>query len=1055
MPGGEEKLQKQRRKSVVLSPTVFESESQSFSQAFTYEDIYAMEHDRDMLESVVQISEAENSIMADDIRKTLPPVQARNVSDGEPVQTLPAVKNSLQVRREQQRRSDEAKKQSPVGDHISYVINRDIKQWEQERSNSLANLVNGNLDEDANLLLMPLLNGYRKSPNRDQLDPGEQKKYQQDKRAVYFYNEKEQGVLLSLLAGEIKEIKLSGDMFTEEYLEKNSVELIQALNKMEAMYEIMKNPSYEQAVQSMKEADREEMRVKLLIVPAFRNLLSNRLAAKGIKLNGEYIGKENIRTALEAPLPEHRKRYEKEFEDALQKAGMSKSEEQSETELGETVEEQPQEVQQQADFRNNVFRYGMPDMKALKAFLQEKTGVDKKFVNKLLSGKDEDVKSLRYVCNSYHAILKAEITDQSIVKSDLLMDYHRSFVNLCAKIAEKAATSKNKNFRLLSGALGFAAMRAQTYAGMVANLHNDLLYSVKAEEHTETLKEQMDRDGLGAQYEGVHSGRQYIKKQSVDENLFLPRLDTKLRDAVRSEGNNAGDGYRNDSEFVAIVQTCEAYENFIRSAQVPPCRTPAEKAAYKKDIFLLINRLHAYNDRIAALTMRYLEINTKRIKMGADTDATKKKKDRCNVLKDTILDEHSKQYHYERVALLAQRLRNNDFSDAGFNAACTGVVLSEALRNTRLEEVTLEARDYSKKGDALSEVYVRRRLPGEQRDGEEAFVYRKGSDYDSTWDRLHSLSVDMLHLNEVKGNIASFSTMDGQLVDSHKTRRDVAVSLVDKMLGANVIAESSQAMFKFENTRNVLGMGTAVTELTLGTKMAEAHGRPAADLMGKFQLPSKSGRELGSYDDETGSFDLGNPVTMTNMFWLQAIDIICGATDRHLNNVFVERQEDNSIKLTGIDNDLAFGSEFPALETMEDHFAFLNAQKERFFGVDISDVLYFVPVIENAFPCVPKTVYDSVMNLDGRTFAENLRGYLRDNEVVKAVERLKVLQNYFERLNQENKVYDLEKEEELTACQEAVHNKMNDIALAVRKDSENYGHYIASSYFSLFLYARR
>ena len=172
-----------------------------------------------------------------------------------------------------------------------------------------------------------------------------------------------------------------------------------------------------------------------------------------------------------------------------------------------------------------------------------------------------------------------------------------------------------------------------------------------------------------------------------------------------------------------------------------------------------------------------------------------------------------------------------------------------------------------------------------------------------------------------------------------------------------------------------------------------------------------------------------------------------------MNNVFVERQEDNSIKLTGIDNDLAFGSEFPALETMEDHFAFLNAQKDRFSGVDISDVLYFVPVIENAFPCVPKTVYDSVMNLDGRTFAENLRGYLRDNEAVKAVERLKVLQNYFKRLNQENKVYDLEKEEELTACQEAVNNKMNDIARAVREDSKNYGHYIASSYFSLFLYA--
>lgn len=1054
MPGGEEKLQKQRRKSVVLSPTAFESESQSFSQAFTYEDIYAMEHDRDMLESVVQISEAENSIMADDIRKTLPPVQARNVSDGEPVQTLPAVKNSLQVRREQQRRSDEAKKQSPVGDHISYVINRDIKQWEQERSNSLANLVNGNLDEDANLLLMPLLNGYRKSPNGAPLNTGEQKKYQQDKRAVYFYNKNEQGVLLSMLAGEIKEIKLSGDMFTEEYLEKNSVELIQALNKMEAMYEIMKNPSYEQAVQRMKEADREEMRVKLLVVPAFRNLLSNRLAAKGIELNGEYIGKENIRTALEAPLPEHRKRYEKEFEDALQMAGMSKSEEQSETELGETVEEQPQEVQQQADFRNNVFRYGMPDMQALKAFLLEKTGVKKKFVKKLLSGKDEDVKSLRNACNSYHAILNAEIIDPSIEKSDLLMRYHRTFVNLCARIAEKAATSKNKNFRLLSGALGFAAMRAQTYVGMVANLHNDLLYSVKAEGHTETLKEQMDRDGLGAQYEGVHSGRQYIKKQSVDENLLPPRLDTKLRDAVRSEGNDAGDGYRNDSEFVAIVQTCEAYENFIRSAQVPPCRTPAEKAAYKKDIFLLINRLHAYNDRIAALTMRYLEINTRRIKMSAATDAIEKKEARCNVLKDTILDEHSKQYHYERVALLAQRLRNNDFSDAGFNAICTGVVLAEALRNTRLEEVTLEARDYSKKGDALSEVYVRRRLPGEQRDEEEAFVYRKGSDYDSTWDRLDSWSTDMLHLNEVKGNIASFSTMDGQLVDSHKTRRDVAVSLVDKMLGANVIAESSQAMFKFENTRNVLGMGTAVTELTLGTKMAEAHGRPAAELIGKYQLPSKSVRELESYDAETGIFDLGNPVTMTNMFWLQAIDIICGATDRHFNNVFVERQEDNSIKLTGIDNDLAFGAEFPALETMEDHFAFLNEQQKKFRTVNIDRVLYFVPVIENAFPCVPKTVYDSVMNLDGRTFAENLRGYLRDNEAAKAVERLKVLKNYFGRLNQENKVYDLEKEEELTACQEAVHNKMNDIARAGKADSRHNVHYIVSSYFSLFLYGR-
>jgi len=1037
MPGGKGEIQKEKRLSATFAPNVLKTEDLFTKHAFTYEDIYDMEHDRDLSEAVMQIFGTENSVLTDNVKKSMPEVEAKKVSEGTPSQAVPAVKNSLELRREQKRRAAEAKKHSPVGDHVSYVLNRDIRQWEQERANSIEGKESAQaFGEDAKLLLMPMINGYLRSPGGAVPDENEEAKRQHDSKLIDIYSQGEKEVLIGMLANEVRELNIRPDMFTEEYLEKNSVELIKAYNKLDALSKIMGDPQYEQAFETMTEAEREALKGKVAIAPAFYNLLNNRLAAKGIDINGEYIGKAKIKTALEAPLPEYRKKYEREFEEALRAAELNRNEEL------QTQHEEPEGEQQRVMApAANIFRYGVPEFSELENFLKEKSGVDEKVVERLMWGRNKNVKLLRETCNNYFDLLNAKTDNDSIKSVNMLRLYHARFVDLCAQISAKTAGSRDSDQKRLAGAFGFAAMRAQTYAGMVASLKEELNYSFNVENHAEKLKEQMRDNGLGAQYEGTHMGKEYIENLSDEKNYNIPRMDTELRNQARKVK------YTDDQGFVSIVLTCEAYENFLRSAQVPPCRTEAEQNEYINRINMLCHYLLSYNDRIAGLTMNYLNRNAV---LGRKN---KKKRVLCEALQNTILNKNSKQYNYERVALLAQRLRNNDFSDLEFNNSCTGVILSEALRNTRLDEVTLDARYYSKAGDALSDVYIRNTEAKANNQGAGNVVFRKGSDYDkTTYSKYFPGAIP--HLNEVKGDIASFYSLEGRRIDSHKTRRDVAVSLVDRMLGANVIAASNQVIFKFENVDSVADeqMKTAVASETLGTAMAEAEGVSAHKYCLRYMIMNRKEAEV--MEGSAPVINLGNTATMNNLFWLQAVDVICGAPDRHMNNIFVDLQGDHSVKFTGIDNDLSFGADFPLLENMEDYSNYLK-EKVEVYGAELMErVPFFIPVLENAFPCVSRPVYDSVMNLNSVDFADTLRGYLRDDEIVKAVERLRGLQNYFARLETEDKVLDFTDENDIDNAHKILLGHLKKMDKTSGYDERIRARVFATSYFSLLLNGR-
>ncbi len=169
--------------------------------------------------------------------------------------------------------------------------------------------------------------------------------------------------------------------------------------------------------------------------------------------------------------------------------------------------------------------------------------------------------------------------------------------------------------------------------------------------------------------------------------------------------------------------------------------------------------------------------------------------------------------------------------------------------------------------------------------------------------------------------------------------RNVASSKLDRLLGANILAETDYASLEIPTA-------SGGTEVVVGTAMKKADGKAIQDVdvrpKGNWQTadariqgqldnqhkgdlasfnkaalengfvgrinPQTNALELSLLENIPHNIPINDPDLRFQSILLQYIDVLGDQADRSPGNYFVGRDANGKVKLTGIDNDLAWGT---------------------------------------------------------------------------------------------------------------------------------------------------
>lgn len=155
------------------------------------------------------------------------------------------------------------------------------------------------------------------------------------------------------------------------------------------------------------------------------------------------------------------------------------------------------------------------------------------------------------------------------------------------------------------------------------------------------------------------------------------------------------------------------------------------------------------------------------------------------------------------------------------------------------------------------------------------------------------------------------STVGIKQIDPNYGARSVALYRLDQLFDAGVTARAEFAVHKGAGGKSALG-----------TVLESAKGSAAGDMT--YGLDKKHAKNLRSQGGETkGAVALDDPVLQRGMNKLQLLDAIAGQLDRHMGNFYVDSDDNGNVTgVTGIDLDMAFGSEMTGVDTSHADGAF-------------------------------------------------------------------------------------------------------------------------------------
>jgi hypothetical protein len=137
--------------------------------------------------------------------------------------------------------------------------------------------------------------------------------------------------------------------------------------------------------------------------------------------------------------------------------------------------------------------------------------------------------------------------------------------------------------------------------------------------------------------------------------------------------------------------------------------------------------------------------------------------------------------------------------------------------------------------------------------------------------------------------------------------RDVAMSRLDRALGTNVVAKTDFATTESKTKKPDGSLADA--PVAFGSASEVARGLPLADLAEAKRLAPGGGasNEPPSAPGPVASLD--DPLLQRKLNALQVVDALSGQVDRHGGNFLIDADQQGKVtSVTGVDNDLAFGS---------------------------------------------------------------------------------------------------------------------------------------------------
>lgn len=200
----------------------------------------------------------------------------------------------------------------------------------------------------------------------------------------------------------------------------------------------------------------------------------------------------------------------------------------------------------------------------------------------------------------------------------------------------------------------------------------------------------------------------------------------------------------------------------------------------------------------------------------------------------------------------------------------------------------------------------------------------------------------------VRQNQADFSEKGGiSATDTRSSNREVASYRLDQLLDAGLIARTQFALRKVGN------------QSILGTSQRGASGKAAGDLKPTTDVNDRAnvGQDAFSTDD---------PNLLRLLSRLQLLDNLAMQLDRHTGNYYLKLDANgNVIGLTGIDNDMSFGTNTN-----------LTQRKQKYSGLS----LY-----------VDKNMAQKIIALDPELLALVMSDLLDPNEMAALITRLTAL----------------------------------------------------------------
>lgn len=227
-------------------------------------------------------------------RQVLPAAEAQQAAPGAPVQALPAAQETFKQRRERQRQERSARRHTPVGTHMSYILREQVEQFLRQQQAACsgkweAQLRSQNIDPAD-------LRGFLTVC--DKHAPSEEKKRteQANLTLINGFLSSDPATHDNVLRGFVQDIfriRLTPDMLQEDYVTNHLPEMLALSAKLTSINQLYTNPAHARFFQSLSPEDDSLLRCHCAEAAALRTLLQSYLGAKGVNLDGTYESDAN------------------------------------------------------------------------------------------------------------------------------------------------------------------------------------------------------------------------------------------------------------------------------------------------------------------------------------------------------------------------------------------------------------------------------------------------------------------------------------------------------------------------------------------------------------------------------------------------------------------------------------------------------------------------------------------------------------------------------------------------------------------------------------------